>query len=585
MSRPSLEVADIFRGHGPAWRRANAGHVSLGQLKVMSAIESCRTAALGGHVARCEECAHTQISYNSCRNRHCPKCQGAAAKDWLAAREADLLPVPYYHVVFTLPAAIADIAYQNKAVIYDLLFKASAETLITIAADPKHLGARVGITSVLHTWGSAMTHHPHVHMIVPGGGISLDGESWISCRPGFFLPVRVLSRLFRRLFLEKLLAAHKAGHLKFFGDHAALADPQAFAAYLAPLRRAEWVVYAKRPFGGPQAVLAYLSRYTHRVAIANSRLIACDRTGVTFRWKDYRADGRDRQKVMTLATAEFIRRFLIHVLPLASTASATTACSPAARAPTTSPGRAVCSTCHRKAAGYQLRRGRRAQAALAPVSVLRWPHGRHRDIPARRLAALSAGGIHRRNQDRHIMIRSVRGNIPVVPFCFAASRPAMTMLAVAPPGTTDLVDQSPLRDAGSADRDRPTGSPHRRPLPRETVNAPRQQAASVEIPIASDAPPRHTSRGFLPWRFAYVGPRVAPRHLHGAAIRKPSQIGSGVFYSITSSARARSAGGISKPSALATLMLITNSILFGCSTGRSAGRAPLSILSTNVAAR
>jgi len=315
VSRPSLEVADIFRGHGPTWRRANAGHVSFGQLKVMSAIESCRTAALGGHVARCEKCSHTQISYNSCRNRHCPKCQGAVAKEWLAAREADLLPVPYYHVVFTLPAAIADIAYQNKAVIYDLLFKASAEALIVIAADPKHLGARVGITSVLHTWGSAMTHHPHVHMIVPGGGISLDGQSWISCRPGFFLPVRVLSRLFRRLFLEKLIAAHKAGHLKFFGDHAALADPQAFAAYLAPLRRAEWVVYAKRPFGGPQAVLAYLSRYTHRVAIANSRLIAFDRTGVTFRWKDYRADGRDRQKVMTLATAEFIRRFLIHVLP------------------------------------------------------------------------------------------------------------------------------------------------------------------------------------------------------------------------------------------------------------------------------
>jgi hypothetical protein len=315
VSRPSLEVADIFRGHGPTWRRANAGHVSLGQLKVMSAIESCRTAALGGHVARCENCPHAQISYNSCRNRHCPKCQGAAAKDWLAAREADLLPVPYYHVVFTLPAAIADIAYQNKTFVYDLLFKASAETLTTIAADPKHLGARVGITSVLHSWGSAMTHHPHVHMIVPGGGISLDGERWVACRPGFFLPVRVLSRLFRRLFLERLIAAYQANRLKFFGDHAALADAQAFAAYLAPLRRAEWVVYAKRPFGGPQAVLAYLSRYTHRVAIANSRLIACDRTGVTFRWKDYRAEGRDRQKIMTLATAEFIRRFLIHVLP------------------------------------------------------------------------------------------------------------------------------------------------------------------------------------------------------------------------------------------------------------------------------
>src|SRR5271154_5753339 len=317
MSRPVLEVADIFHDHGAAWRRANAGHVSLDQMKVMSAIERCRTAALGGHVARCdnEKCAHTIIAYNSCRNRHCPKCQGAAAREWLAAREADLLPVPYFHVVFTLPAAIADIAYQNKAVVYDILFKASAETLTTIAADPKHLGAPVGITSVLPTWGSAPPHKPHVHMIVPGGGISLDGERWVACRPDFFLPVRVLSRLFRRLFREKLIAAHEAGHLAFFGGHAALADAQAFAAYLAPLRRAEWVVYAKRPFGGPQAVLAYLSRYTHRVAIANSRLIACDRAGVTFRWKDYRAEGRDRQKVMTLATAEFIRRFLIHVLP------------------------------------------------------------------------------------------------------------------------------------------------------------------------------------------------------------------------------------------------------------------------------
>src|SRR4030081_95379 len=234
MARPALEVADIFRDHGAAWRHANRGHVSLLQLKVMSAIENCRTAALGGHVARCEKCSHTTIAYNSCRNRHCPKCQGAAAKQWLAAREADLLPVPYYHVVFTLPAQIADIAYQNKAVIYDLLFKVSAETLTTIAADPKHLGARIGITSVLHTWGSAMTHHPHVHMIVPGGGISLDGERWVACRPGFFLPVRVLSRLFRRLFLEKLLAAHWANRLKFFGEHAALADARAFAEYLTP---------------------------------------------------------------------------------------------------------------------------------------------------------------------------------------------------------------------------------------------------------------------------------------------------------------------------------------------------------------
>ena len=315
MSRPALEVADIFHRHGAAWRDANAGHVSLGQLKVMSAIESCRTAALGGHVARCENCSHTQIAYNSCRNRHCPKCQGAAAQEWLAAREAELLPVPYYHVVFTLPAAIADIAYQNKAVIYNLLFKASAETLITIAADPKHLGARVGVLSVLHTWGSALTHHPHVHMIVPGGGISLDGNKWVSCRPGFFLPVRVLSRLFRRRLLEKLVAAHQAGELQFFGNHAALTDAQAFDAYLAPLRNSEWVVYCKRPFGGPEEVLRYLARYTHRVAISNRRLVALEDNGVTFKWKDYRIEGHERHKVMTLATHEFIRRFLIHVLP------------------------------------------------------------------------------------------------------------------------------------------------------------------------------------------------------------------------------------------------------------------------------
>jgi hypothetical protein len=315
VSRPALEVADIFRDHGPAWRKANAGHVSLDQLKVMSAIESCRTAALGGHIARCENCSHTLIAYNSCRNRHCPKCQGAAAKEWLAGREAELLSVPYYHVVFTLPARVADIAHQNKAVIHDILFKTSAETLITIAADPQHLGARIGVMSVLHTWGSALTYHPHVHMIVPGGGISLDGKSWVACRPGFFLPVRVLSRLFRRLFLGKLVAAHNAGRLRFFGDRARLAERKAFAAFLAPLRNSEWVVYSKRPFGGPKAVLDYLARYTHRVAVSNSRLIALDDKGVTFKWKDYRIQGRDRYKVMTLATHEFIRRFLIHVLP------------------------------------------------------------------------------------------------------------------------------------------------------------------------------------------------------------------------------------------------------------------------------
>jgi hypothetical protein len=354
VSRPALELADIFRAHGPAWRQANAGHVSLDQLKVMSAIESCRTAALGGHVARCEKCSHTLIAYNSCRNRHCPKCQGTAANEWLADREAELLPVPYFHVLFTLPARIADIAYQNKAVIYDLLFKASAETLMTIAADPEHLGARVGILSVLHTWGSALTHHPHVHMIVPGGGISLDGRSWVTCRPRFFLPVRVLSQLFRRLFLEKLLAAHKAGELQFFGKHAALTDARAFAAYLAPLRNREWVVDSRPPFGGPKQVLRYLARYVHRVAISNRRLIALDDKAVTFKWKDYRIDGPERYKVMTLAIGEFIRRFLIHSLPprrrgccpQASTASASTGYSPAASVPTTSRGPASCSQYH-----------------------------------------------------------------------------------------------------------------------------------------------------------------------------------------------------------------------------------------------
>ena len=315
MGRPALEVADIFRTYGPAWRAAQRGHLSLGQLKVMSAIEQCRRAALGGHVLRCEGCGTDQVSYNSCRNRHCPKCQGRAAKRWLDARCADLLPVAYYHVVFTLPAPIADIAYQNKAVLYGLLFDVAAETLLRIAADPKHLGARIGATLVLHTWGSALTHHPHVHGIVPGGGISADGERWVGCRPGFFLPVRVLSRLFRRRFLEALGQAHTAGRLRFFGEHTALADPAAFAAWLAPLRRCEWVVYAKRPFAGPAAVLAYLSRYTHRVAISNRRLIALDERGVTFRCKDYRAKGRARRKTMTLAAEEFMRRFLLHVLP------------------------------------------------------------------------------------------------------------------------------------------------------------------------------------------------------------------------------------------------------------------------------
>jgi hypothetical protein len=315
MGRPALEVADIFRAHGSAWRQAQHGHLSIGQLKVMSAIEQCRSAALGGHVLRCNGCEHVEIAYNSCRNRHCPKCQAKAAQRWLDARQADLLPVDYYHVVFTLPAPISEIAYYNKAVIYGLLFEVAAEVLHTIAADPKHLGAQIGATLVLHTWGSALTHHPHVHGIVPGGGLSLDGSRWVACRPGFFLPVRVLSRLFRRRFLEELATAHRTGQLQFFGEYADLADAAVFTNWLAPLRKIEWVVYAKRPFAGPAAVLAYLSRYTHRVAISNRRLVALDERGVTFRWKDYRGKGTTRYKTMTLSTGEFMRRFLLHVLP------------------------------------------------------------------------------------------------------------------------------------------------------------------------------------------------------------------------------------------------------------------------------
>jgi hypothetical protein len=313
--RSALELADIIRAAGPAYRANHAGHLSLAQLKVMSAIETCRTAALGGHVESCEDCGHRRVAYNSCRNRHCPKCQGAAAREWLEAREADLLPVGYFHVVFTFPAEVADIALHNKAVLYDLLFKAASETMLTIAADPRHLGARIGITAVLHTWGSAMTHHPHIHMIVPGGGISLDGARWISSRPAFLLPVRVLGKLFRRLFLTKLLEFHAARRLRFFGAHSGLSDQRRFNLHLAQVRRKTWVVYAKPPFSGPEAVLAYLSRYTHRVAISNSRLISSDEAGVTFRYKDYRRTGDERYRSMTLHADEFIRRFLLHVLP------------------------------------------------------------------------------------------------------------------------------------------------------------------------------------------------------------------------------------------------------------------------------
>jgi hypothetical protein len=317
VTRTALEVAEIFRDHGHAWREANRGHVSLDQLKVMNAIERCRTAALGGHVARCENeaCGHTLIAYNSCRNRHCPKCQGAAARRWLAEREAELLPVEYFHVVYTLPAELRDIAYQNKRVIYHLLMKASAQTTLAVAADPKHLGARIGIIAVLHTWGSAMTHHPHVHMIVPGGGLSQDGSRWLFSRPGFLVHVNVLSCLFRGRFLAMLVKAHTQDRLRFFGDHAALADRRAFKRFLAPLRNIDWVVYTKNPFGGPEQVLRYLSRYTHRVAISNRRLVSADDNGIAFRWKDYRIDGPDRWKTMTLSADEFLRRFLLHVLP------------------------------------------------------------------------------------------------------------------------------------------------------------------------------------------------------------------------------------------------------------------------------
>ena len=311
--RPALEVADVFRAHGPLYRQAR--QLSPGQLKVMSAIEQCRSAALGGHALRCSACGHDELSYNSCRNRHCPKCQASAAQRWLEARQAELLPVEYYHVVFTLPEEVARIAYYNKAVVYRLLFECAAETLCTIAADERHLGAQIGATLVLHTWGSALTHHPHVHGIVPGGGLSKDGERWVACKRGFFLPVRVLSRLFRRRFLEELGRAHQMGLLQFFGEHAALAHAARFAAWLGELKAREWVVYAKRPFAGPEAVLAYLSRYTHRVAISNSRLVGMDGRGVTFRWKDYRAKGATRRKTMTLDADEFMRRFLQHVLP------------------------------------------------------------------------------------------------------------------------------------------------------------------------------------------------------------------------------------------------------------------------------
>jgi hypothetical protein len=311
--RPALEVADIVRHHGLAYRAAHADDLGRSQHRVLAAIQACRTATLGGHVEQCTDCGLVRVAYNSCRNRHCPKCQGLARAQWLADRQAELLPVPYFHVVFTLPAPIAEIAFQNKAVVYDLLFKVAGDTLRTIAADPKHLGAEIGVVAVLHTWGQTLCHHPHVHCIVPGGGIAPDGARWVPCRPGFFLPVRVLGRLYRRLFLERLEAAFTDGTLRFFGSLARLGDPAVFAARLRSWRRLPWVVYAKRPFGGPEQVLAYLGRYTHRVAIANSRLVSLDHGRVSFRWKDYRH--HHKPKIMTLDAEEFIRRFLLHVLP------------------------------------------------------------------------------------------------------------------------------------------------------------------------------------------------------------------------------------------------------------------------------
>jgi hypothetical protein len=311
--RDTIEVADIFRRHGDAYLKANGAHMGRGERRVMGAIAACRTAALGGHVEQCADCGVIRIAYNSCRNRHCPKCQSLARAEWLEARRADLLPVPYFHVVFTLPAALREIAFHNKAVVYDILMRTAAETLRTVAADPRHLGAEIGLVAVLHTWGQNLEHHPHVHCIVPGGGISPDRTRFIACKPGFFLPVRVLSSLFRRRFLTELDAAFKAGRLRFSGALAALTDPASFAQCLAGLRSIDWVVYAKPPFGGPEQVLGYLSRYTHRVAIANSRLISLEDGRVSFRWHDYRHGARN--KIMTLDAEEFIRRFLLHTLP------------------------------------------------------------------------------------------------------------------------------------------------------------------------------------------------------------------------------------------------------------------------------
>jgi len=313
MARSKLEVADVFRRYGDAYRQHHGASLCTEQRRVMSAIELCRTAALGGHIERCDQCDHERICYNSCRDRHCPKCQSMATAKWLEDRQSELLPVPYFHLVFTVPQPIAAIAYQNKQRVYNILFQAASETLRAIAADPKHLGAEIGFFAVLHTWGSAMTHHPHLHFVIPGGGLSFDGTRWISCRPDFFLSVRVLSRLFRRLFLTYCENAFDAGALRFFSSLKRLEMKAEFLRYLAPLRKTEWVVYAKAPFAGPEEVLHYVAQYTHRVAISNNRLLSLDDGKVRFRWKDYRDN--NQYKIMALAADEFIRRFLLHVLP------------------------------------------------------------------------------------------------------------------------------------------------------------------------------------------------------------------------------------------------------------------------------
>ena len=313
MPQPQLEMADVLHLYGEAFRQQHAASLSTAQRRVMTAIELCRTAALGGHVEPCDSCGQQRVFYNSCRNRHCPKCQSLARAQWIENRLAEILDCQYFHVVFTIPAEMAALAYQNKEVVYGILLRTSAETLRTIAADPRHLGAEIGFFSVLHTWGQNLLHHPHVHCIVAGGGLAPDGQHWVACKPGFFLPVRVLSRLFRRLFLENLQRAFDSGQLQFFATLQSLRDPLAFARYLVPCATPEWVVYAKPPFAGPQQVLDYVGRYTHRVAISNNRLLALENGSVTFRWKDYRHSSQP--KTMTLTADEFLRRFLLHVLP------------------------------------------------------------------------------------------------------------------------------------------------------------------------------------------------------------------------------------------------------------------------------